>query len=505
METTEDATQSTGESAPGPDARYHGRILWLLAILGGGVLWLRPIASSLWMDELVTWWTIKDSLGETVSRSLTYQGTSPLYYLISWSVAQLGQAEWILRLPSLAAACAAVYLMYRLAIRLLDRDFARLTVVTFVVWPAISFEASNARPYAIAIMLAVGSWLALVRWMDEGRTKDALLYVLCGALVIYTHYLFIFIFPPQLLYALVRAREGSSNVRSRSIWLSMGAIAALSLPTVVQLLSLFGRSASLTIPGEVSVGWLSDLLLPAAAICALILGGALAWLSDTVSLRFPSVRRSAVVLVLAWLLFPLLTLGAISLFTPLRFLTARYTLSAAPAACLFLAGCFRAIAPPSARRVVVLVFVILSVLQLAGPFKAKEDWRWTAEQVHAMSSGRTVVLLHPALVESSQLDWFADPERNSYLLNPTSYYDFPGDIIGVPYLVNRDSEAYLAAQLDPVLSTVDSVVYVTRFPVVPYRAWLEGRLGELGWQVAKVESRGSMVVVQFVRTSGTQP
>ena len=78
METTQDATQSTGELVPGPDARYHGRILWLLAILGGGVLWLRPIASSLWMDELVTWWTIKDSLGETVRRSLTYQGTSPL-------------------------------------------------------------------------------------------------------------------------------------------------------------------------------------------------------------------------------------------------------------------------------------------------------------------------------------------------------------------------------------------------------------------------------------------
>ena len=66
---------------------------------------------------------------------------------------------------------------------------------------------------------------------------------------------------------------------------------------------------------------------------------------------------------------------------------------------------------------------------------------------HELRSHRRV--FHPALVESSQLDWFADPERNSYLLNPTSYYDFPGDIIGVPYLVNRDSEAYLAAQLDP--------------------------------------------------------
>ena len=482
-------------------SRYHARSLWVLALLGGGVLWLRPIASSFWMDELVTWWTIKDSLSETIRRSLTYQGTSPLYYVISWGVSQVGRSEWILRLPSLAAACVAVYLMYRLAIRLLDREFARLTVVAFVVWPAISFEASNARPYAIAIMLTVGAWLALVRWLDDGRRSDAVLYILCASLVIYTHYLFALVVPAQLLYALVRTREGSAAVRLRSLWLAGAVVAALSLPTIAQLLSLFGRSASLTIPGEVSVGWLSDLLVPAAAIGALVLGGTLAWLSDKVSLHFPPVRRSAVVLVVSWLLLPLLVLGTISLFTPLRFLTARYTLSAAPAACLLLAGCFRAIGPASARRIVVLVFVILSVLQLAGPFKALEDWRWAAAEAQDMRSGRTVVLLHPALVESSQLDWFADPERNSYLLNPTSYYDFPKPIIGVPYVVNAESEAYLGAQIDAVLPTVDTVVFVTRFPTVPFHEWLEGRLGELGWEVARVETRGSMVVVQFVRSS----
>jgi len=499
MATTDSEQRPAGDVDPDAAARYHARVLWALALLGGGVLWLRPIASSFWMDELVTWWTIKGSLGETVSRSLTYQGTSPLYYAISWGVAQVGRSEWMLRVPSLAASFVAVYLMYRLAVRLVDREFARLTVVAFVVWPAISFEASNARAYAIAVMLAVGSWLALVRWLDEGQRSDVVLYVACAVLVIYTHYLFALIVPAQLLYALVRAREGSAQVRTRSIWLSMAAIAALSLPTVAQLVSLFGRSASLTIPGEVSVGWLSDLLVPAAAIAALVLGGALAWLSDKVSLHVPPMRRSAVVLVLSWLLLPLLVLGAISLFTPLRFLTARYTLSAAPAACLLLAGCFRAIGPASARRIVVFVFVILSVLQLAGPFKATEDWRWAAAEAQSMQSGRTVVLLHPALVESSQLDWFADPERNSYLLTPTSYYDFPDEVIGVPYLVTAEGEAYLGAQLDAVLPRVDTVVLVTRFPVVPYRAWLEGRLGELGWEVARVESRGSMVVVQFAR------
>jgi len=42
-----------------------------------------------------------------------------------------------------------------------------LTVFFFVLWPGLVFEASNARPYAIAILLVVASALALVRWLDR--------------------------------------------------------------------------------------------------------------------------------------------------------------------------------------------------------------------------------------------------------------------------------------------------------------------------------------------------
>ena len=38
----------------------------------------------------------------------------------------------------------------------------------------------------------------------------------------------------------------------------------------------------------------------------------------------------------------------------------------------------------------------------------------------------TIVLLHPELVESAQLDWFSDPEKRSYLLSVQSYYPMEG-------------------------------------------------------------------------------
>ena len=120
------------------------------------VLWLRPIASSLWMDGSSPVDDQRLARGDR-QQVADLPGDVAAVYLISWSVAQLGQAEWILRLPSSAAECAAVDLMYRLAIGCSIGDFARLTVVTFVVWPRSRSRPRMLVAYAIAIMLAVGS------------------------------------------------------------------------------------------------------------------------------------------------------------------------------------------------------------------------------------------------------------------------------------------------------------------------------------------------------------
>ena len=483
--------------------RYHRRFSWGLIALIGGLLWLRPITSSLWMDELGTWWVIKDSLGDAIDRAARYQGQSPVFYVIEWLVARVGHAEWILRLPSLAAATLAGFLMYRLGRRLLDADLGRLALLAFVAWPGIAFEASNARPYALALLSTVASVVALVWWLDEGGRARAAVWVLCGAAVMYAHYLFPLVLIPELIYALVRVREGSTSIRARTVLLAAGAIALLDLPLIAQILSLADRSGSLSIPGSVSVSWLTDLLIPAAALGAIVLGGGLAWLASAVRLVPLRVRRSSVVLVLAWTIIPPLILGAVSLFTPVRFVTLRYTLSAAPGACLLFAGAVRALEPASARRLVALVFALLSVLSQAASLKALEDWRWSSAQVAAMSDSGTVVLMHPGLVESSQLDWFSDPERRSYLLSPTSYYSFPEQILPVPYDISTEGEQFLQRELDGIPPDTDRLIYLTRFSGVPYVRWLEGRLEPEGWSEGRVESRGAMEIVEFVRDGAT--
>ena len=66
------------------DERFHRRFLWGVTALLAIGLWLWPLRSSLWTDELGTWWVIKDGLGDAIDRALTFHGQSPLFYVLLW-------------------------------------------------------------------------------------------------------------------------------------------------------------------------------------------------------------------------------------------------------------------------------------------------------------------------------------------------------------------------------------------------------------------------------------
>ena len=69
--------------------------------------------------------------------------------------------------------------------------------------------------------------------------------------------------------------------------------------------------------------------------------------------------------------------------------------------------------PAAVRRMVAVVLALLSVLAFGGTLKNGEDWQGAAAFEREHAGPDTIVLLHPALVESAQLDWFSDPEKRS--------------------------------------------------------------------------------------------
>ena len=156
-----------------------------------------------------------------------------------------------------------------------------------------------------------------------------------------------------------------------------------------------------------------------------------------------------------------------------------------------------------ARRIVASVLAILAVVVSASPLKDFEDWRGAAVEVNANVTPAEPVLLHPALVESAQLDWFNDPERRSYLLSPISYYAMSGKPIPMPYFLTDDVKPYLESVVESHLLGASEFLLVTRYPAVPYQEWLDGRLDHLGWSSQILGRFGQIQVIRFTKVDGS--
>src|SRR5437762_1489374 len=99
-EATKELASEAAQREGDPD-RAHKRFLAVLTALVVAALWIRPMFSSLWLDELGTWWVVKDRFSDAVERAFTYQGQPPLYYSIAWLARAIGgHSEFVLRLPS---------------------------------------------------------------------------------------------------------------------------------------------------------------------------------------------------------------------------------------------------------------------------------------------------------------------------------------------------------------------------------------------------------------------
>ena len=351
-------------------------------------------------------------------------------------------------------------------------------------------------------MVTIASTYALVRWLDDGRRwSRALVYALLAITVVWMHYLFALVLVPQALYAFIRLRRGETSVSARRL----AAVARLMLAGIVPLASSSPRCGIDARPSRSRARGPSrrsrSVLLPPILVASLFLGSLFAGMRERVRVAPVHARSSTLVLLGTWLLFPVVTLFLVSTLTPVNFLSPRYFASVSPAIALLAGWAIASLQPASVRRLVAFALAILSVLAFGGLLKNGEDWRGTAAFERAHADPDTVVLLHPALVESAQLDWFSDPEKRSYLLSVESYYPMDGRVLPMPYVLDAEARAYLEGLVTAELAGEDRFLLVTRYPLVPFRDWLDGRLRSEGYTSRLIGTFGTIKVFEFSRTT----
>lgn len=172
----------------------------------------------------------------------------PLYHYLLYAQSQfLPLTDWALRLPSLLAGLGCIVAVYLLCRRELGESVARAAALLVAVEPLQIQMSTIARPYALANLACVLSWLTLLRLLQGNKLRSELWaasgYLLCVVLMGYLNTLYLLVGVPQILLVGIWCGRGTERGRKLMLWLAAGAIAGVLLLPQLEYLRAVGHFA----------------------------------------------------------------------------------------------------------------------------------------------------------------------------------------------------------------------------------------------------------------------
>jgi len=362
-----------------------------VALLVGGLtavgLIVRLIAAeqSLFGDELFTYQVAaQPSPIEAFALFRRIEANPPLYHVLAWAGARIGDPPLLTRLPSVLLGSASVPLVYLIGTWTLGRRSALLGAALLALSPFAVFYSSEARAYMTMMFFVVVSMLTLLLALQRSSARWWISLGLASVAALYTHYTAVFAIAALPAWAVVTVPKAR-----RPLFLTYGAVVLAYLPWVPNLNPsplLVGAIGALYpfSAGQVAESTLRALVGPpfgplnlfpgplgfvalSLVSIAVIAGGAVAiWRP-----REPSggSRRRAILLIAVALATPLGLLLYSALETNLY--SARNLTASLPAALLLIAAALTRLPPAAGRSAaaVLLMLFIAGSFELLGPLK----------------------------------------------------------------------------------------------------------------------------------------
>jgi len=300
-------------------------IVYPLAILTAIFTWFFAVRYPLWMDETGSYWQISGGFSQIWSRKVA--GFAYPYVLwVAKSI--LGSSVLALRIPSILAMIAATAVIYKTAKDEFGYRAANAATIVFCIHPAVIFAAIDVRPYAFGILMTALAIRWMLRWVKTSSTRDAIIFGVLCAFMLYFRLVFMTILPIFGLYLLIVAIRRTENFRPR--WMAaLVPFLLLCIPLVGQVLHLFVKPESHVFAEKATIDELALAFAPdfVLALFALLMLGA----SATKRIAKPMQEKAGAALLALMIGFlPLLVLFSISKFTPLHMFVPRYYLCAVP-------------------------------------------------------------------------------------------------------------------------------------------------------------------------------
>ena len=416
------------------------------------------------IDEYGTWWVIAPrDWGEVARRAFDIQGQSPFYYLlVKLSSDLFGIGTVSLRLPSLLFGVAAVVLAYPLAVRIFsDRHPALLALAAFAVNEKLIFSSQEARPYSLALLCTMLSFLFYTSLLQTEKLSNRVGYLLATAGAYYAHYLFGLVVVIQILHLFFI--HGWSWLKSREWKVSLLLLVLICLPAAAQLSRLFERRESLNwVPSQKP---LTPVILALEYLDPWVFFPVALVILAIVILGRPPVEKPqfhGLDLILLWFLSPLVLFTVISPLFGISLLHARYVLVGLPAAILVVAWLMAFERRTSWWKWIPLtVFLTMSfawnlipAVRATGTFSKRpfEGWNKAVEVLERNAQEDDLVLYRTGFVEAAQLSLLdRDPLMASFIAWPVTANLSPGrkfNMIMLPYHSYHESRraaAYISA------------------------------------------------------------
>jgi len=472
------------------NCRRWVRANWLLILLLAVCitrLWLMPLPSSFWTDETATVFVVQHPADPSLAA--VPQVPASIYFALPRMAGRLfGFSEVSYRFPSVLLMGIALFIVGRLAARLINRDAAWFAVFACLALSEFDYYAVDARPYALGICVTAASLYFLVEWLDTARWRPALLFVLFAALLWRVQPVFWAFYPVFSIYTLVRLARSTTKVGWLRVVLVYCLLGLALIPVALDAVVLLRTGSSHTfapVPGIRSV--LLTVPWAAVALCA-----GLAWLAGQIlkwRLQKPA-SVGALVLIAAWWLWMPLCLFAFSRVTGVVLYVQRYFSPALPGAALAATAAAAFGLPPARWKQAAAVLGVAALItagrwQVLWPWHAEDNWRQASfEEDFAALEPETPVIAVSPFVEAQPPIWTPEYHLPGFLYAPLSVYPVRGRIYPFPFLRSQVAEQYAAGLLrDTLLKRTRFIVYGAGRNAVPWVRWFSSRPELARWRL----------------------
>jgi Dolichyl-phosphate-mannose-protein mannosyltransferase len=469
-------------------------------------LWLMPLPSSFWVDEMATVFVVQHG-PKAPSLAVAPQVPESIYYRLPQAAQALfGLSEFSYRLPSVLLMGLALFLIARLAARLITPEAAWFAIFACVSLRGFNDQAADARPYGLGTCLVAASLLFLIRWLDAARWWDALLFIVCAALVWRVHLLFWPFYIVIALYAGVRLIREDARPGWITVLAAFAVLGIALIPVLLEALYLFRQATEHVIVALPTVHELQiSLKLGLILICgagAFVLGRWFRWPRT----KGPWVA-SGIVLIASWWLIQPLALFAASRVTGSSMFVARYLYIALPGAALAATLAAAYFIPEARWKQCTLAFAAAVVLLLGQwrtpwPTHHGSDWRLAARTVDewAANDPSLPVLCPSPFVEARPPVWSPNYALPGFLYCHLPVYPFRGRPYLLPFEDSPDAERYLTSLAQgPILTSGRFLIYGGSGAVRYWRNWFSVRPEFTTWQRERLGPFGDVAVELFAR------